>query len=780
MKITAADIFDHARGECGADRARAVESLLAAEGRSGDAARAQRESFQKLAGLFCRLPVLEPGAEFGRRIEASVEAGAGNARAVVSMVKGLPEIRVSGELLRRTDRSLHAAGSAEDSPLVTALVKILAEGGPDAPERAGKLVAAMPLLDTQRAEIERLLASVKPLAPPDAARSARRISERLRAALAAEPGVGMVLPEIPVPGSLDRRIQASLLAEADSDGAETSTRSGRLFSLAAWRGRDTLPSLSRARGLAAAALMHGAVLAALMFTVSEARVHAALPEIPIGTVGEVSPAEAMPVSDDFDRSPVKHRSVRSTTTPMAMLDEEPVPADEEVRELDENAMLHHTPSDMLTKERAMDPLRESDYGRNPSIAGGRGRLIPADHGDGELLFSWRRGTRGLKGTLYPDDLSLLLRLDEMTAYLRRAQEPDGSFGGGIGTPVPGMDTIGAWDTAARKAENTALAMLALTGDGMGGKFDTPERTVGRAAAWLMAQQNGVGGFVSIERDGVMVPQDTVLTDAICTLALAEAWALDGSPALRDAMRRGLRRLLAAQIGSATGPKPARAGDSGGWAAGLGGEADPVTVAWVVQALLTGKALKWREPGLEGALDSARTWAKGMAASPGGTSPGDFAGVASRPTGDLAVRQTGERAVTAATASLMTVTVLLGVGDEAVLEQQRAFLSRPQSLPSFESFGPPGERYYPSNFTGWGMASLAFHDKGLAANEAAWVKHFGSVVFAPGSLYEHSGRNIGSFAARGEEEQLRGRAFTAAMGALAIENAWRWRLSRAGE
>jgi hypothetical protein len=368
----------------------------------------------------------------------------------------------------------------------------------------------------------------------------------------------------------------------------------------------------------------------------------------------------------------------------------------------------------------------------------------------------------------------------MTGYLRRAQEADGSFGGGIGSAVPGVNTLGAWDTSARKAENTALAILALTGDGIGGAYDSPEGTVGRAVTWLMAQQNGAGGFVSIERDGTRVAQDTVLTDAVCTLALTEAWALSGDARVRDAMRRGLRRLLAAQIGSATGPKPARTDDAGGWAAGSGGEADAVTVCWEVQALLTGKALKWREPGLEGALDAVRSWVRAQTRPVDGPTQGGFAGIASRPVGDLAVRQTGERSVASATASVMAASVLLGVADESVLEQQRSFLTRAQYLPSFESFGPPGERYYPSNFTGWGMVSMAFHDQGLVDSESAWMRHFGSVVFAPGSLYEHGGRDTGSFLPRGEEEQLRGRVFTAAMGALVIENAWRWRLDRAGE
>jgi len=803
MTITRGDIIDWTRGECDAATSDGVVALLKSSGKAGDAARSELRLVRGVMGLVRDLPELDANDSLDRRVVTSItndrtqntkDLDATDAAFLSALNSRIPTMRVSNTLIRRIDASLYKASIAEDSPMVATMVRLLSEGGPESQARVAAMVAKLPLLQAQRNEIASVLQSVARLAPPDAARSARRISERLRAVLAAEPAssapdtASIKLPELAVSSSLDSRIQASLAAETKLEQAELATdddenadapRPGHLYSLSTWRSFRALPSLSRARGLAVASLMHGTVLAALLFVVSTPKGQPMPVTAAITTMTEVRATEAVPIDSDRDTTPIAARMVRVVPMPATGPLSAELPEQALTKPWELDSMLLPELGESLS--RTVDAPRRGpiDYGMRRSGISRRGSMVPADIGEGELLFSWRRDANTLKATVYPDDMAWLLRLEEILGYLRRAQRADGSFGGGINQDIPTTESLGAWDLAARKVENTALAILALTGDGHGGMADTPEKTVTRAAAWLASQQNSSGGFVSIERDGVMVAQNTILTDAICTLALAEAWALSDETTLRDAMRRGLRRLLAAQIGSPSGPVPSTESDRGGWAAGTGGESDAVTVNYVIQALLTAKALKWREPNLDAVLAAAKSWVKTQSTGDFSSREG-FTGIAARPTGDPAVRQTGERSVASATAALMATARLLEVANESVEASQRAFLGRPQYLPSLEAFGPIGARYYPTNLTGWAMTSMAFHDGDLDEAELVWVKHFGAKVFAPGSLYETSGKDLGSLVPRGEEEQLRGRVFIAAMCALAIENAWRWRVSRGRE
>jgi len=118
------------------------------------------------------------------------------------------------------------------------------------------------------------------------------------------------------------------------------------------------------------------------------------------------------------------------------------------------------------------------------------------------------------------------------AYLRRAQEPEGSF-------------WGRWGVNYVYGTSNALNGLARAG------VPGDDRMVARALAWLLAVQNGDGGF----GEGLESYADRARMGAGPSTASQTAWGVMGLlaylPASHHAVRRGVRWLVAAQDAAGT-------------------------------------------------------------------------------------------------------------------------------------------------------------------------------------------------------------------------------------
>ena len=185
-------------------------------------------------------------------------------------------------------------------------------------------------------------------------------------------------------------------------------------------------------------------------------------------------------------------------------------------------------------------------------------------------------------------------VDAALKWFKRHQSPNGQWDVD-GYPVncqeagpkcePGKDRKGA------DAAVTGYAVLCFLGAGYDHKTPNKfQQTVKRGLDWLVANQNGEGGWGRNYENGV------------CSMALCEAYAMTNDPALREPAQKSLDHLRDRQNPGAgkdsyggsgwdyTSPKPSRN--------------DSSVTGWCVMAMKSGKAA-----GLDthGGLEGAKWW-----------------------------------------------------------------------------------------------------------------------------------------------------------------------------
>ncbi len=126
---------------------------------------------------------------------------------------------------------------------------------------------------------------------------------------------------------------------------------------------------------------------------------------------------------------------------------------------------------------------------------------------------------------------------------------------------------------------TGLATLAFLGAGHTHRFGRYKDTVKRAVQWMIKAQRA-DGLVGQPRSHYMYNQ------AICALALVEAYGMTSSPLIRDAATRSVTFLIRAQNPGAAWRYRQRSGDN-----------DISVTGWVVMALKSARAAELPIPGL---------------------------------------------------------------------------------------------------------------------------------------------------------------------------------------
>lgn len=260
--------------------------------------------------------------------------------------------------------------------------------------------------------------------------------------------------------------------------------------------------------------------------------------------------------------------------------------------------------------------------------------------------------------------------------------------------------------------------------------------------------------------------------------MAEVCAGGGRSAERDALKRGLERLIKLQIRE-------------GYELSIGGfpyeipsgqkspEADIATTAWVAQALRTAEAGGWRHESLERVLEGIERY---LTRNSAGQSSAVYSSpwVASHIS--ASVSAPAEAAVSAA-----MVTEMLCLDTEVFaeeLESQTQFLNQDRYLPSNDNYGAFGIGTPRTNYLAWYFASLAMMQNGVESEEEkTYLKTLYETMFLTGNYLggtdeegneRYRDPNRGSFSPQGIQEELHGRVYAAALGALCIQNAYRVR------
>lgn len=184
------------------------------------------------------------------------------------------------------------------------------------------------------------------------------------------------------------------------------------------------------------------------------------------------------------------------------------------------------------------------------------------------------------------------------AWLARHQDDDGRWS------ARAFDVrCGACDGAADAnvdVATTGLALLAFLGAGHTHVRDGPHRAhVHRALAWLVARVDRAGDA----RDG-----ESMYSQGIATIALAEAYGMTRDPALRPVVARAVQFIVASDDKSA-----------GGWRYEPGQPGDTSVLGWQVMALRSAASAGIDVP--PSAFDSARRWLDKVSSR---TRPGLFA------------------------------------------------------------------------------------------------------------------------------------------------------------
>jgi hypothetical protein len=149
-------------------------------------------------------------------------------------------------------------------------------------------------------------------------------------------------------------------------------------------------------------------------------------------------------------------------------------------------------------------------------------------------------------------------------WLARHQEPDGRW---TGRDFPFADEQGGKAEFDFDYALTGLALMAFLGADHTHLEDGPYRdVVERGLRWLLEHQGS---------DGNLRIGETMYSQGIATIALAEAHAMTGDPTLVDPVRRAVAYI-----------EGARNDDEGGWRYEVGQPGDTSVLGWQVMALVS--------------------------------------------------------------------------------------------------------------------------------------------------------------------------------------------------
>lgn len=312
-------------------------------------------------------------------------------------------------------------------------------------------------------------------------------------------------------------------------------------------------------------------------------------------------------------------------------------------------------------------------------------------------------------------------------WLARHQAADGHWDA-AGFDANCGECGGASDALVSRAV-TGLSLLAFLGAGHTHHRDGPYReVVRRGLTWLIDQQAD---------DGDMRGPETMYSQGIAAIALAEALAMTGDAALRAPAQSAIDFIVAA-----CDPR------GGGWRYEPGQAGDTSVTGWQVMALNSAKTAQLRVP--EKAFESARQWMAGVE-SP--DAPGHYA---YRPR---------ERATPAMTAEGMFVQLLLGADAQgSAMENGAQLLLR--NLPDWsESLNT----YY------WYYATLALFHRG----GPDWQRWNSALTRELLAAQRTKGPAAGSWEPGGEWAPIGGRIYQTAISALMLEVYYRYLPMHAG-
>lgn len=270
---------------------------------------------------------------------------------------------------------------------------------------------------------------------------------------------------------------------------------------------------------------------------------------------------------------------------------------------------------------------------------------------------------------------------------------------------------------------TGLALLAFLGAGHTHAKDGPYRDlVQRGLAWLIAR---------VDRNGDIRSGETLYSQGIATIALAEAYGMTRDSALRPVVTRAVRFIAASDDKRA-----------GGWRYQPGEPGDTSVLGWQVMALRSAKSAGIDVP--EESFDSARRW---LALVSSRTRPGLFS---YRPR---------EKFTQAMTAEGTFVRQLLGERrDEPSMKTAIEYIARP--LPDWERR---------LNTYSWYYITLAlFHHGG--PEWQSWNQALSRELL---KHQRRGGRVEGSWDPGGEWAPVGGRIYQTAICALMLEVYYRY-------
>ncbi|GDY12215.1 hypothetical protein LBMAG53_10930 [Planctomycetota bacterium] len=268
-----------------------------------------------------------------------------------------------------------------------------------------------------------------------------------------------------------------------------------------------------------------------------------------------------------------------------------------------------TPNPVTALEMPVEKLESEDEsdakdakGREEAVAnsemGGQGAFMAIGAGGGSSGMFGKRTGGGRKRAvgLYGGSKGSESAVEAGLRWLKRHQSPNGVWDL-VNYPnnceenpkcEPGKPATGNGNNAM-----TGYAVLCFLGAGYDHKTPNKYRdTVKRGVEFLVASQAADGGFGRNYENG------------ICTMALAEAFAMTGDPDLKDPAQRGIDKVCATQANDPKGKDPAY--DKLGWDYGAPnpGRSDSSVSGWNVMALKSGLAA-----GLDvkGGIDGSKHW-----------------------------------------------------------------------------------------------------------------------------------------------------------------------------
>lgn len=270
---------------------------------------------------------------------------------------------------------------------------------------------------------------------------------------------------------------------------------------------------------------------------------------------------------------------------------------------------------------------------------------------------------------------------------------------------------------------TGLALLCFEGAGHTHLEDGPYReVVARGLAFLLSRQSEQGDL----RAG-----ETMYSQGIATIALAEALGMTGDPTLREPVERAVRFIAAAH-----NPR------AGGWRYEPGMAGDTSVLGWMVMALVSAQRAGVTPPPL--AFDVARDWLDRVSTE---RAPGLFA------------YQPGGPVTHSMTAEAMFALQLLGEPRESPrLSQAESFLLT--ALPDWEK--------RPSTYY-WYYATLALYQQ----QGAAWERWNRALTGSLLGAQRRDGAAAGSWDPKDQWSAIGGRIYQTALCTLSLEIYYRY-------